>query len=1085
MKESRTRIDGAIPCFYSLRYLLAYMLLLAGLGLATTAHAFGSSRCAAQRFGSNMNCTAGDVSVTNITPVAGSYLPYCVGGGTLTLDLNVSVQFGSSNRYAIGVFLANDGKTPKLLPGSGGASSCSVASLPTSSPFKSLDGDACGDGGGGLTDSFTMYGVQLPCTTDGSGNTTLYAPYVVTWALSSDALSGTCTGANDVTASNTSKCSSSQVNFTGVSIVVLPAITVADAASKTTVRTNAPVSYSIVISNSTGSVVSGAVFKDPAVANLAISGVSCASAGGATCPASLSVAALQDAGIALASMPVNSTLTFTVTGTYVGTPTSPTTLTNTASVSASGQTAPASYTHTVMVPPIVSKSFSSITSGGVSTLAITLTNPTTTDDITGAALTDLYPYGMTNNAVSPTVSNCGPDAVATTSTSPESLRLTGATIPKGGTCTVTASVTATATAINSTGDVISSNAATGTSASAMITVPGSPRLDALETSTPAANILNGRIYTKLAATSFNLDLVAIVGSSQATGFSGDVKVELLANTTSAGDCLTSSSVIQTISSAPISGGRSTVGFSAVPNAYRDVRVRISYPAAAATPIVMCSTDGFAIRPTSLTLSHNLGGPATVAAGTLFTLTATSSAPGYAGTPDLYPSRMLFSNTSGGASAALGPDMLTNDTGDTITDSTNNRFAAAGVSPTFRVLYHDVGYLAFPSGAVSDTTFTAIDSGSGDCVAGSASNVLASGKCGCEIWDASALAIASRFRPDHYEVTHATTPGNAGGFTYMDDDNLVLAISVTAFSAGGKIPTRYGAGYPNPSLATVSVSGMATDPITSALTDYSSRLASPALVTSPSWATGAATINDTFRFDGRSATTPVRDGPYEDFRLRLRINDPDGVQITRVNGTVVVATSSADSDPTRIRYGRLWLGNAFGTDRLPLSVPVMAQYWTANGWLRNGLDSSEFLTTLSGTNSSAYSPAAHPSNTPTSACYGSCASETAAFSPATSSGWADVAGTLLVGNVTSPSGTPSPILATSSVPTFPARLPDSTKLASGELTLTMGAPSGRPGSFDLTFVVPPWLQISGAHPKAKVAFGIYKGSNRFIYRREVR
>lgn len=98
------------------------------------------------------------------------------------------------------------------------------------------------------------------------------------------------------------------------------------------------ITYTVVVT--AGTVVNGAVFQDPAVTALNVSNVTCAAAGGATCPA-VSVAAMQGmAGITIPAMPAGGSVTFTITATVTGNPTG--TLTNTATVTLSGQTNSAS-----------------------------------------------------------------------------------------------------------------------------------------------------------------------------------------------------------------------------------------------------------------------------------------------------------------------------------------------------------------------------------------------------------------------------------------------------------------------------------------------------------------------------------------------------------------------------------------------------------------------------------------------------------------------------------------------------------------------------------------------------------------------
>ncbi len=97
-----------------------------------------------------------------------------------------------------------------------------------------------------------------------------------------------------------------------------------------------PVSFTYTVVLTAGAAVSGVVFTDPAVANLNVSNVTCAAAGGATCPASVTVAGMQGAGLTIPSMPVGGSVTFTITATVTGNPTG--TLPNTATIRLSGQT---------------------------------------------------------------------------------------------------------------------------------------------------------------------------------------------------------------------------------------------------------------------------------------------------------------------------------------------------------------------------------------------------------------------------------------------------------------------------------------------------------------------------------------------------------------------------------------------------------------------------------------------------------------------------------------------------------------------------------------------------------------------------
>lgn len=886
------------------------LAVLCGLAFAflfswiSTAHAFGPNQCAASRFGSNLNCTANDVALNNIT-VIGTPPSSCVGGGTLPLDLQVTVNFQSPTRYDIGVFLSNDGTDPALAS----AASCSVGILPTSSPFQNLDGDACGDGSGSVgggtgSGSFVMTGVSVPCTTDGSGNTVLYIPYVVSW----DQSSGNFCGNNTYPVpGTTSKCNKGTVSFPpGTTIIVLPSISITD--GRSTVRSGDALTYTIVITSSTGSTVSGAVFTSPAVADLNISGVSCVAAGGASCPASPTVSAMQGAGITLPNMPSASTLTFTVTGTYTGTPTTPTTLTNTARVTLSGETNTASDIDTVMVSPVVTKSFSpaAIAAGGTSTMTIQLTNPTTTVNITGAAFSDVYPAGMRNTATPTLTNTCG--GTATAAANGTSLTLSGATIPMGASCTVTVRVTTTASVTNNTGVVTSANATSGSSASAILDLIGSvSNFNAFESITAAAAI-TGSIYTKLAGVAFSLDVVAIASGSKASSFNNNVRVELLANTGTPGsgyganNCPTSNAVIQTVASAAIAAGRSAVNFAAVANAYRDVRVRISYPTASPT-ISVCSNDSFAIRPPAFTVTStnanntNTTGAPVIIVGSNFNLTA-ASVVGYNGTPGFDITKIVGSPTAGTFGGSFGAAPV-----------------ATGIAAGASFTYSEVGNFGLNANAIFDTSFTSVDQPS-DCT-NDFSNTLVGGKYGCSI-GSNAVALNpgtsgfGRFIPHHFDTVkvHGCT-----AFTYSTQP--FTQVIVTAKTAGGVTTNNYRGSYArnvvlsdgNGSTAGTFVNGTFAD---------------------TGFAGGTQTKTDVNYTFSAKETAPLT--------LLLRATEDAG-------GDGVTSAIVGTEDTAEIRSGRVRLINAYGSELVALPMPRRVEYYSTDGWVTNAADT---CTALDGT-----------------------------------------------------------------------------------------------------------------------------------------
>ncbi len=126
-------------------------------------------------------------------------------------------------------------------------------------------------------------------------------------------------------------------------------------------------------------------------------------------------------------------------------------------------------TAAVILPPGIAKAFSpaAIPLDGTSTLTFTLTNPNPATDLVGVAFADTLPAGLT--VASSTVAVCGG---TTTTTAPDAIALTGATIAAAGQCQLSVTVIGAAAGFytNTTGAVTSSNGGTGGTATATLTV---------------------------------------------------------------------------------------------------------------------------------------------------------------------------------------------------------------------------------------------------------------------------------------------------------------------------------------------------------------------------------------------------------------------------------------------------------------------------------------------------------------------------------------------------------------------------------------------------------------------------------------
>lgn len=431
------------------------------------------------------------------------------------------------------------------------------------------------------------------------------------------------------------------------------------------------------------------------------------------------------------------------------------------------------------------------------------------------------------------------------------------------------------------------------------------------------------IYTKLAGNGFNLDVLAVSGNAVNTKYKGTVSVSLVDPNAASGNCSDTNAGLTAAASITFgnsNNGRITVPFSYA-NAAKDVRVRI---VSGTQPI--CSSDNFAIRPLHFALSTTSPlDPASnsLAAGANFDLTANPGVTsGYTGTPMVDATRVFDHNGTAIPTTGL---------------LTGAFPAAAGGTDAGTFQYLDVGTITFNADAVHDPDFTAVDNVKGDCVPVSTSNTATAGTYGnlygCTIGSAS-LGPLGRFRPDHYEVNATLTPA-CNGFTYMNQPRLGIGFSITAASSTGSILSRYTTGgnfsglcAPNSCLATLAISGDNNGTAVSIGGRLSPAL--PPLI----WTSGQYVASGTAYSFGRLASP---DGPYDSFALKTSIADVDGILITKLNGAVVTGAQSVLSNSTRLRFGRMQIDNAYGSELLALPVNVSAQYWNGTYYATNTLD----------------------------------------------------------------------------------------------------------------------------------------------------
>jgi uncharacterized repeat protein (TIGR01451 family) len=212
----------------------------------------------------------------------------------------------------------------------------------------------------------------------------------------------------------------------------------------------------ITMSNTSPTAVTGAAFVDTLPAGLTISGNPASPQCGGTVTRNAARTQLSFSGGTVPAANANLAGTCTVVATVTPSATLGPRV-NTIPVggftsSSGSNTVAATATLTVVGRPAVGKAFSPTSiarTTGTSTLTVTLTNTNTTLAITGVTFTDTLPRTNNNNKVlvaapANLTTTCGGTVTSSNGTTTAStVRLQGGTIPAGGSCTVTATVSGT------------------------------------------------------------------------------------------------------------------------------------------------------------------------------------------------------------------------------------------------------------------------------------------------------------------------------------------------------------------------------------------------------------------------------------------------------------------------------------------------------------------------------------------------------------------------------------------------------------------------------------------------------------------
>ena len=639
---------------------------------------------------------------------------------------------------------------------------------------------------------------------------------------------------------------------------------------------------------------------------------------------------------------------------------------------------------------------------------------------------------------------------------------------------------------------------------------GPGAFNAFETTTPAGAVL-GRLYTKLVGATFTVSIVAVSNNTvnaapPTTALTVDVidASPVGGTLTAASNCRTTWVTViqtQTVPAAVAwASGRVNVIITAPVKAVRNARIRVTQGAN-----VGCSTDNFAIRPAGFTITTSAasggiaasqtgtsGAPA-IKTGASFNLTA-SSVVGYDGTPIVDNTKIVGTPTAGTIGGVFpAASVLTGS-------ASGNAF-----------YYSEVGNVGLATDAVVDSGFTGVDQTT-DCVVSSTSNALVGGKYGCSVGStAVAQTLGSsgfgRFIPDNFAVSLnvpalgtvcEALPSTYAPFTYIGQpfayttlpSNAQPVITVTARNGTSNgllnaTTLNYAGAYMK--FSNVSGTSLNQSPYASQAARYTRFDALgggttptldvsllPATTSDPAIGTfigGVGTLafssGTGFAFT-RSTTTPSL--PFNaDIALAINVIDGDNASFAgnpAAFGTATVGGGMAFAAGNAMRFGRMRMGNAFGSVLLDLPIPLSVEYYSAGAFTTNAADS---CTVLTASNIRMSAVAGTPDLSTT------CKTK---LNPTANINFS-------AGKAVAPPGMVSPLKLTK---------PGTGNNGTVDLSVDLSAPASGttciPASSAVTSAGKSWLQGNWgtttytADPTGRATFGIFKSADEFIYLREV-
>ncbi|MCJ7601495.1 MAG: hypothetical protein MUO63_08320, partial [Desulfobulbaceae bacterium] len=211
------------------------------------------------------------------------------------------------------------------------------------------------------------------------------------------------------------------------------------------------------------------------------------------------------------------------------------------------------------------------------------------------------------------------------------------------------------------------------------------------------------------------------------------------------------------------------------------------------------------------------------------------------------------------------------------------------------------------------------------------------------------ATVGRFTPDHFDLalnTPSFTTGCLFGvstFTYMGQPftySTAPVIIVTAKNLAGNTTQNYTGNWWK--ITDASLTGKAYS-VASGTLDTSLVPGTDPVIADSGSGVGTLTFSDGGGF-AFTKSTPVANFDAE-IALAINVIDTDGISYASnpANfGTATAGNGIAFSGGKSMRFGRLRMGNAHGSELLALSVPLVAEYYNGFAWVTNTDDSCSTL-----------------------------------------------------------------------------------------------------------------------------------------------